>query len=48
MGDNKEGEYNKRILPDSSGETTNENKLHTKPNDISNRPREHKIISTQV
>ena len=24
MGDNKEGMYNKRILPDSSGETTNE------------------------
>ena len=48
MGDNKEREYNKRILPDSSGETTNENKLHTKPNENSNRPREHKIISTQV
>jgi len=29
MGDNKEREYNKRILPDSSGETTNGNKLHT-------------------
>jgi len=25
MGDKKEGEYNKGIIPDSSGETTNEN-----------------------
>jgi len=30
MANNKEGEYNKRILPDSSGETTNKNKLHKK------------------
>jgi len=48
MGDNKKGEYNKIIHPDSSGETTNENKLHTKPNDNSNQPRERKIISTQL
>jgi len=48
MGDNKEGEFNKRIFPDSSGETTNENKLHTKPNDNSNRPSGHIIIPTQV
>jgi len=48
MGDNKEGEYNERILHDSSGQTTNKNKLHTKPSDNSNRPREHKIITTQV
>jgi len=48
MGNNKEGEYNKRILPDSSGETTNENKIHTKPTDNSNRQREHSIIATQV
>jgi len=48
MGDNKEGEYNKRILHDSSGQTINEIKLHTKPNINSNRPRENKIISTQV
>jgi len=33
MGDNKEGEYSKRILPDSSGETTNEYKLNTKTNE---------------
>jgi len=37
MGDNKEGEYNRRILPYSNGETTNEIKLHTKPNDNSYR-----------
>jgi len=37
MGDNKEGDYNKRTLPDSSGVTTNENKFHTNPNENSNR-----------
>jgi len=44
----KKWECNKRILSDSSGETRNENKLHTKPKDKSNRPREHTIISTRV
>jgi len=44
MGDKKEGEYNKRILPDRSGETTNGNKLHTKPNDNSNYLHRFRII----
>jgi len=48
MGENKEGEYNKIILPDSSGEPRIEKKLHTKPNENRNRPREHKNIFSQV
>jgi len=48
MRDNKEVGYNKRIIPDSSGKTTKGNKLHTKPNENSNRPQENEIISTQV
>ena len=48
MGDNRQTDYYKRIIPDSSGETKNENKNNTTLNEPSEGQLEHKIISTQV
>jgi hypothetical protein len=48
MGDHKQREYNKIILPESSGETTYKNKLNRKLYNLSHRPREHKIIPPQI
>ena len=48
MGDNRQRDYQKRILPDSSCEIKNVNKPNTTLKVPSDGPREHKIVSTQV
>ena len=48
MGNNKQRENNKRILPERNRETTRKNKLNTKHYDPSHRSRELKILPSQV
>jgi hypothetical protein len=48
MGDRKQREYNKTILPESNGETTYKNKLNRKLYNLSHGPREHEIIPPQI